>query len=464
MFEILGKRFLFSVDTLRSYELDEEAWALVKLCRQFFEQNQGVDGEEELLQYLGPHFQKSKAVALLREIEAIPVLNTTEKSSTQSQPVSLEFAVFNVSHSCNMICEYCCVEKGRFGGEEMMMTKEIARQAVDFIIKYYRKGEIALGFFGGEPLLNFNTLRFIVEYTKSLAQEMSKTTNFHLTTNATLLSSEIIEFLDENDFNMIVSLDGPEHIHDQMRRFKNGTGTFKTVFANLERLRSTSLASRTSLQSTYVNGSTELLDRLTFLDELVGDGYGCAFSVEPVMLLPNDSQYVFASTQFQELEPDYNRYARIFLDKLRRGNPTRFFHFCAFLRRLRTQSKIHRECGGGTSYFVINPDGKLFGCHMEREAHMGDIYSGFDEPARAGWLKESVDEKNDCKACWARYVCGGGCELEYLCSRQTTSFTREFRCRLKRHLSKLAVWIMSEMDSRGTGQAGQKKEGRTYDT
>jgi len=452
LFEVLGKRFLFRADPISSYELDEKSWNFLQLCRRYASEKKsdaGKKGDDGLLDYVGRHMERAEAVRLLGEITSMFATIPEAESSTLDLPEedSVEYAVFNISHACNMKCDYCSVEQGRFGGSEKLMSKETARKAVDFIIQHYKKEAIAFGFFGGEPLVNFDTLQFIVEYGKSLAEQEGKKASFYLTTNGTLLTEDVVDFLEEHRFHMIASLDGPKHLHDRMRKFRDGRGTFDTIFRNLERIRNTPLSQRTTLRSTYANESSNLLERLIFLGNLVDAGYGIGFSVEPAMFLPNDSEYISPPEQFAALIPDYNRYAEIFLQKLKDGEPIRFFHLCHFLTRMKRKTKFYRDCGCGTSYVVINPDGHLHSCHQEWDNGIGDIHSGFDDSAREWWSARTVEEKSDCSACWARYVCGGGCEMEYSPASDCAAFvtSRQFECQMKQHLIKLAIWIISEL-------------------
>jgi uncharacterized protein len=446
LFSVMGKHFLFDPVTLCTLELDEHALKALRnrkgvpLSRLLSETSDiaapedGAGGNGDV-----------EAILELRELaKNRRILAEDRRFDHELYNLPIRAVVFNISHDCNLRCRYCFAEAGRHGGSPSLMTEETAVEALDMLWEACHS-HFAVSFFGGEPLLNFGVIRAIVEYAKCRSRETGKTLDFSLTTNGTLLNSGITDFMIVNNFNMVLSLDGPGPLHDEMRVYVNGKGSHLRIRKNLELIKDTNLAKRTTLRGTFPGSNASLVERILYLDKLCEDGYAANFSVEPADL-PQESPIGFTPGRIEKLSKEYEEAARIYADALNEGRQIRFFHFNLFLRRVLKAERYTRTCSAGIGYAIVSPDGNLYSCHREGETKIGTVKGGFDPSLRDSWRKNTIYDKRECSMCWARYLCGGECmhdSIEY-----TGDPLRPYwvNCEFKKLWIKLAVWIASGLN------------------
>jgi uncharacterized protein len=332
-----------------------------------------------------------------------------------------------------------------------MMAMETARRAIDMIPP---GRPLSVGFFGGEPLLNWKLMQGVTAYVTDLAQKRKVTKSFHVTTNAILLDDERIRFLDDNGYSMIVSLDGPEDIHNRLRPAKDDkVNSQQATLANVLKLKDTKqLRHRTTLRSTYTGLGADLVARLEYLNRLVEDGCASHVSVEPCSLnetaclkLPDGHPLALTRAHFDGLAEEYHNAAEWYVGQVQAGKNPRFHHFMKPLERLLYTLHAPSECGAGCGYLAVDPAGNIYGCHRESKSLIGHLDTGIDEELRAKWKDNRLYARPDCVACPIKHICGGGCRLDSIERHGDIHRPDATGCFFKRRMFEEALWIMCEV-------------------
>ncbi len=450
LFRVFDKKLIFDPVSLSSVEADDDLWSMLAYCNKL----DGATNNDDLARTLDGKFTKPKARTMLRELQKLKdsgsLFAELPPSPACGHNWSISYVVLQISHSCNLSCRYCFAGGGAYRGTPVLMSEETARRAVDFLLNQFGPGKFSFGFFGGEPLMNFNLLKKVVGLVNKEAAKRDKKTAFHVTTNGILLTKDVVEFLIHHNFTLIVSIDGPKPLHDEMRVFKNGSGSFDVIVRNLQNIKRTPLAKRTTLRSTYCNVNPMLNERVLFLCGLAEQGYSSNVSVEPACLSHQscgtaNSEMRLTKDSLRSLKSQYSRLAKTFVSRAKDGNPLPFFHFIVMLKRLTEGKRNEKECGAGLGYVVVNPFGELYACHHEGKTKIGDLENGYDEFLRRGWLSNNIYERPKCCKCWARYLCGGGCRVNAIEINNDVSKPWEVECELKQHWIRLCIWILSEL-------------------
>ena len=358
--------------------------------------------------------------------------------------------VLEATHACNLACAYCFV---RNYGEDQSgaMDMETAVRAVGMIPP---GRPVSVGFFGGEPLLNWNLVKGVAEHVGDLARKRGVSKSLHVTTNAILLDEERIRFLDGHGFSMIVSLDGPAEIHNRLRPAKGGKAdSHGATLANLRKLKGTrQLRLRTTLRSTYTGLGADLAARLEYLNALADEGCASHVSVEPCSLnetaclqLPDGHPLAITPAHFGGLEREYREAAEWYAARIRAGKQPRFHHFMKPLERLLYTLHAPSECGAGCGYLAVDPAGNVYGCHRESKSLVGSLEGGLDEELRAQWKDNRIYARQGCGACAAKHVCGGGCRLDSLERHGDIRKPDATGCFFKRRMFEEALWLLCEL-------------------
>lgn len=320
-----------------------------------------------------------------------------------------------VAQDCNLRCKYCFGDGGSYGQERAVMTPEVGKRAIDFLIEScgLRK-HCEVDFFGGEPLMNMKTVKAVTEYARQREKETGKKFKLTMTTNGMLLNDENIKWLNDNDFSLVLSLDGRKEVNDAMRPDAGGHGTYDRIVKNLKKC----IASRkggdwdyrgvyTYLRGTYTHNNMDFTkDVLSMVDE----GFNI-LSVEPVVM--KDSPLGFTEEDLPRIREEYDRLTEAYMKRHREGRGFWFFHFNMDLSNGPCVAKRLSGCGAGHEYVAVAENGDLYPCHqfVGREGYkLGDIYEGITNTELPQYFREShVLNKEKCRDCWARFFCSGGC-------------------------------------------------------
>jgi uncharacterized protein len=347
----------------------------------------------------------------------------------------------HVAHDCNLGCRYCFAGMGDFGGPRGLMSLETGKKSLDFLFSASGpRKHIEVDYFGGEPLLNFEVVKELISYGKEKAQKSGKVLKQTLTTNTILLDEGIARFLTEENISLILSIDGRPEVHDRMRPYRNGKGSYQRVSSAIRK----HLAAP-GLHDYYVRGTYTHFN-LDFSEDvlhLVKEGF-LQVSLEPVVASP-ENDYALKEEDLPLLYEQYERLAREWLFASDSGRPFNFFHFNISLDKGPCLPRRLSGCGAGNEYLAVTPEGELYPCHQfvgKPEFLLGDVTEGLSSKAvRERFLQAHILNKKECRNCWARFYCGGGCHANAYNFNSDLLIPYELGCRLQRKRLECAIYV-----------------------
>ena len=359
---------------------------------------------------------------------------------TSTKPI-LKSLCLHICHDCNLRCKYCFAGTGSFGGERTMMTTEVGKKAIDLIIKESaHRHNLEVDFFGGEPLMNFDVVKEIVEYAKVKGEEFNKNFRFTLTTNALGLNDEKIEFINKVMKNVVLSIDGRKETNDNMRMRLDNTGSYDAILPKIQRL----VKARNG-KDYYVRGTftRENLDFSNDVFHLADLGFK-QISVEPVVA-NCDSGFDLREEDLPVLFEQYEILAKEYVNRENQGKGFNFFHFMIDLNQGPCIAKRTSGCGAGHEYAAVTPEGDLYPCHQFvgiEEFKIGDVFEGIKgHEIRKSFKSSNITSREDCKNCWAKYYCSGGCVANAWQFNKNINIPYKIGCELEKKRLEVALWI-----------------------
>ncbi len=330
------------------------------------------------------------------------------KMAIEDRPIVKALCI-NIAHDCNLRCKYCFAGQGGYGQWRMLMSFDVARRAVDFLIAHSGPREhCELDFFGGEPLMNWHVVQQTVDYVHKQEKKHHKKIKMSLTTNGMLLDKEKVKYLTDNHISLILSLDGRKEMHDRMRPGVHGEGTYDEILKNLQYC----VANRKG-EEYYVRGTFTRynMDFTTDVEDMIDKGFP-AVSMEPVVG-EDGEDYSIKEEDLPRVKAEYDRLAKLFIQREEEGRPFFFFHFNMDLWKGPCLPKRLRGCGAGHEYLAVVPNGDIYPCHqfVGREGYViGNVYEGLKNMKMMhDFRMNHVFSKPDCINCWAKFFCSGGC-------------------------------------------------------
>lgn len=373
--------------------------------------------EAEILSKLSPVYGEEE----VREaIEEIQYLIDAEELFTmdQYQEYVVDFKkrktvvkalCLHIAHDCNLACKYCFAEEGEYHGRRALMSFEVGKKALDFLIANSgNRRNLEVDFFGGEPLMNFEVVKQLVAYGRSKEREYNKNFRFTMTTNGVLLNDEIMEYCNREMSNVVLSLDGRKEVNDQMRPFRSGKGSYDLIvpkFQKFARLRGD--------KDYYIRGTftRHNLDFSRDVLEFADLGFK-SMSIEPVVAKPEE-EYAIREEDLPQIMDEYDSLAAQYIKRSKEGKGFNFFHFNIDLNQGPCVAKRLSGCGSGTEYLAVTPWGDLYPCHQfvgEEEFLLGNVDTGVtNTKIRDEFKLCNVYAKEKCRECFARFYCSGGC-------------------------------------------------------
>lgn len=315
----------------------------------------------------------------------------------------------HIAHDCNLACKYCFAEEGEYHGRRALMSFEVGKRALDFLIANSgNRRNLEVDFFGGEPLMNFSVVKQLVEYGRSKEKEYNKNFRFTMTTNGVLLNDEIMDYCNREMSNVVMSLDGRKEVNDHMRPFRNGKGSYELIVPKFQKF-----AKLRGEKDYYIRGTftRHNLDFSKDVLEFADLGFH-SMSIEPVVAKPEE-EYAIREEDLPVILEEYDRLAKEYVKRKKEGKGFNFFHFNIDLNQGPCVAKRLSGCGSGTEYLAVTPWGDLYPCHQfvgEEEFLLGNVDTGVtNTQIRDEFKLCNVYAKDKCRDCFARFYCSGGC-------------------------------------------------------
>lgn len=315
----------------------------------------------------------------------------------------------HVAHSCNLNCAYCFASQGKYSGERLLMSYEVGKRALDFLIENSgSRRNLEVDFFGGEPLLNLDVCKKLVSYARSIEKEAGKNFRFTLTTNGMLIDDDLIEFANKEMSNVVLSLDGRKEIHDKFRVDYEGNGSWEKIVPKFKKLVNARDGKNYYMRGTFTHHNPDFLEDIK---EMLNLGF-TELSMEPVVCAKDDPSYL-TEEDLEIVKDQYEKLASLMLEKRREGKPFTFYHYMIDLTEGPCIYKRISGCGSGTEYMAVTPSGELYPCHQfvgDEKYKLGDIYTGVTNKEIQNEFRQcNVYAHPECDSCWAKLYCSGGC-------------------------------------------------------
>ena len=370
-----------------------------------------------IIEKLGTTYDKNEIEEVLEEIEELkndgqlftediyePYIDGLKDRETVVKALCL-----HIAHDCNLACRYCFAEEGEYHGRRALMSFEVGKKALDFLVANSgNRVNLEVDFFGGEPLMNWQVVKDLVAYGRSLEEPHNKKFRFTLTTNGVLLNDEILEFANKEMSNIVLSIDGRKEINDKMRPFRGGQGSYDIIVPKFLKTAESRDQMNYYVRGTFTHYNLDFSKDVLHLADL---GFK-QISVEPVVAQPEDD-YAIREEDLPALMEEYDKLAVEMLKRRKEGNPFNFFHFMIDLEGGPCVAKRLSGCGSGTEYLAVTPWGDLYPCHQfvgNEDFKLGDVDNGIvREDIRDEFKCCNVYAKEKCKKCFAKFYCSGGC-------------------------------------------------------
>ncbi|MGI6169164.1 MAG: thioether cross-link-forming SCIFF peptide maturase [Christensenellales bacterium] len=403
-FTCLGKNICMDVDSGCIYDMDDLAFQVVSLYK---------EGRQAVLDGVAG-YSPAEIEEAYREVDGLVqqglLFTEYDYSLVQRPKTVIKAACLHIAHDCNLRCCYCFAATGSFKGQRTLMDAETGKKALDFLVAQSgNRVNLEVDFFGGEPFMNLDAVREIVAYGRELERKIEKRFSFTITTNAMELDDPTRAFLDREMSNVVLSVDGRKPVHDAMRKTREGKGSYDTAVAN-----ALQIARERQDKQHYVRGTFTAYN-LDFTQDVLSlrDAGFEQISIEPVV---TDEKLPFAIREhhLERICEEYETLAQEYIRSRKEGKWFNFFHFM-----VDTEdggpciSKRLGGCGAGSEYVAITPEGDIYPCHQfagEADFKLGNLYEGeLDTDRMEHFAASTVLTKEECRDCWAKYYCGGGC-------------------------------------------------------
>ena len=355
----------------------------------------------------------------------------------------------HVAHTCNLNCEYCFASQGKYHGERAIMSFEVGKRAIDFLVEHSgSRRNLEVDFFGGEPLMNWQVCKDIVAYARSIEKEKNKNFRFTLTTNGVLVDDDVIDFANRECHNVVLSLDGRPHVHDRLRKDYAGKGSYETIVPKFQKFAEAREGKDYYMRGTFTHHNVDFTEDIFHMADL---GF-TELSMEPVVCDPSDPS-ALTEEDLPKLFEQYEILAKDMLRRKREGKPITFYHYMIDLRNGPCIYKRISGCGSGTEYMAVTPWGELFPCHQfvgDEKYSMGNIWDGVtNEAVRDQFKNCNVYARPECKDCWAKLYCSGGCAANAYHATGSINGIYEYGCQLFKKRMECAVMMQVAEEEEG---------------
>lgn len=392
----------------------------------------------------------NEAIKELKELEENGMLNTEDPYKNMivndNGPSFIKAMCLNIAHDCNLKCKYCFASEGDYKGGKKLMSAEVGKKAIDFVIENAGpRKNVEVDLFGGEPLMNFKTVKEIVDYARQREKETGKNIRFTITTNATLLNEEIMNYIDENMGNVVLSIDGRKEVNDRIRVRYDGTGIYDDIMPKIKAM----VEKRQAGKQYYVRG-TFTRENLDFYDDvmLLADEGFKEISIEPVVL-EDKHPLSLRQEDLPTIFEQYDKLADEIVKREKEGKGFKFYHFAIDVNGGPCVYKRISGCGAGFEYVAVTPEGDIYPCHQfvgNEEFKLGDIYNGINKHELIKTFKNGhIYNKPKCMECWARFYCSGGCQANNYNFNKDIHVPYELGCEMMKKRVECAIAIKAKL-------------------
>ena len=366
--------------------------------------------------------------------------------SFKDRPTVVKALCLHIAHDCNLACRYCFAEEGEYHGRRALMSFEVGKKALDFLVHNSgSRTNLEVDFFGGEPTMNWEVVKQLTEYGRSLEEEFNKKFRFTLTTNGILLNDEILEFANKEMSNIVLSIDGRKEINDRMRPTRNGNGSsYDIIMPKFKKVAESRNQNNYYIRGTFTHNNLDFSkDVIHFAD----NGFE-QISVEPVVAQPEDS-YAIREEDLNQIFEEYDKLAAEVVKRKKAGNGFNFFHFMIDLNGGPCVAKRLSGCGSGCEYLAVTPWGDYYPCHQfvgKDEFLMGNVDEGILRlDIRDKFKASNVYSKEKCKKCFAKFFCSGGCAANSYNFQGDINDAYDIGCEMQRKRVECAIMIKAAM-------------------
>ena len=347
----------------------------------------------------------------------------------------------HIAHSCNLNCSYCFASQGKYHGERALMSFEVGKRALDFLVENSAgRRNLEVDFFGGEPLMNFDVVKQLVAYARSIEKEKGKNFRFTLTTNGMLIDDDVIDFANKEMSNVVLSLDGRKEVHDRFRVDYAGKGSWERIVPKFQKLVEAREGKNYYMRGTFTHANPDFLKDIQVMLDL---GF-TELSMEPVVCAPDDPSALTPEDQAIVME-QYERLAELMLQRRKEGKPFTFYHYMIDLKDGPCIYKRVSGCGSGTEYMAVTPWGDLYPCHQfvgEDAFKLGSVFEGVtNHAAQEQFAACNVYSRPECADCWAKLYCSGGCAANAYHATGAITGVYEDGCKLFRKRMECAIML-----------------------
>ena len=418
-------------EVIDKYESRSKEEIILELCAKYPEIT--ADDIEEIFQDIeelkkeGKLFSEDKFKDLQIDIKA--------------RPTQLKALCLHIAHDCNMCCKYCFAGEGEYSGDRSLMSFEVGKRALDFLIEQSgSRKNLEVDFFGGEPLLNFDVVKQLVAYARSIEKEKGKNFRFTLTTNGVLLDDEVMEWANKECYNVVLSLDGRKETNDRMRRTRNDKGTYDLILPKFQKMAKERNQQGYYIRGTYTHYNTDFANDILHLADM---GFE-QLAMEPVVTDPK-MDYALQESDIPKLKDQYDLLAKEMCKRNREGKGFTFFHYLIDLEGGPCIYKRISGCGVGTDYMAVTPWGDLYPCHQfvgDEKFLLGNVFDGVKNTDIVNEFKLcNVYSREACQDCFAKLYCSGGCSANAYHTTGKITGTCDMSCELHRKRVENAIMI-----------------------
>lgn len=407
----------------------------------------------EVMERLSPTYGEAEVQEALDEIQYLidaEELLTTDQYHDyvvdfKKRKTVVKALCLHIAHDCNLACQYCFAEEGEYHGRRALMSFEVGKKALDFLIANSgNRRNLEVDFFGGEPLMNWEVVKQLVEYGRSKEKEYNKNFRFTMTTNGVLLNDEIMEYCNREMSNVVLSLDGRKEVNDKMRPFRGGKGSFDLIVPKFQKF-----AEMRGDRDYYVRGTftRHNLDFSKDVMEFADLGFR-SMSIEPVVAKPEE-EYAIREEDLPQIMEEYDHLAEEYIKRKKEGRGFNFFHFNIDLNQGPCVAKRLSGCGSGTEYLAVTPWGDLYPCHQfvgQEEFLLGNVDTGVtNERIRDEFKLCNVYAKDKCRDCFARFYCSGGCAANSFNFHGSITDAYDIGCEMQKKRIECAIMIRAAL-------------------